>query len=337
MSRLRHPASQSYGMIALCSILLLSLPQSTSDYWQGRLAALLSPYWNRIATLAVTAQPVGNQAIKSAVSRDNRRTVTAKEEIQRLELENHFLKERVSELQALLAHEAMIAHLPVASSDELTAAQQRRRKELQRLTKSQLLSVPARVIYRSPASWNSTLWLNVGAAHNALLGRNAIAKDSPVVVGTCLIGVVDLVNEHQCRVRLITDSSLVVSVRVCRNGQLLAKGELNGSGSPLWRHDGRVLQGIGFNYDFPDDEGPARDLRTGRPVGQAQGETAALVQVGDLLVTTGLDGLFPAGLAVAEVTALQPLREGDYFFELDAKPSAGDLDALSLVSVLPPL
>ena len=43
----------------------------------------------------------------------------------------------------------------------------------------------------------------------------------------------------------------------------LAKGELQGTGRPLWRSCGSLLKGTGFNYDFSDKEGPARDLRSG--------------------------------------------------------------------------
>jgi rod shape-determining protein MreC len=337
MMRFRDSTSRSYCMIAACLGLLLSASPATADYWQARAAALLGSSWNWLSTLAITSQVIGNRPLKAAVAHDNRRVVSAKEEIQRLELENRQLKERLIELQTLLVNEQALVRLPVVSPEELSEAQQRRRLELQRLTADQLASVPARVIYRAPTSWNSTLWLNVGTAQNAALGREVVTKNSPVVVGSSLIGVVDLVNAHQCRVRLITDSSLVPAVRVRRQGQLLAKGELHGSGLPLWRHDGRILQGIGFNYDFADEEGPARDLRSGRPVGQSQGALLALVEVSDTLVTSGLDGLFPAGLEVAEVTALRPLREGDYFFELEAQVAAGDLDALSLVAILPPV
>lgn len=335
--RSRYPTSRSYCLIAASLILLLSAPQSSAQTTQGYLAAIMGSAWNGISTLAITSQPLGNRPLKAAVSQDNRRVVSAKEEIQRLELENRQLKGKIKELQTLLTHEQAIANPAVTPSVELTAAQERRRSELKRLTMLQLASVPARVIYRSPTSWNSTLWINVGSATNATLQRVVVAKNSPVVVGSCLIGVVDLVNSQQCRVRLITDSSVVPSVRVRRSEQLLAKGELHGSGLPLWRHRGRLLQGIGFNYDFADDEGPALDLRSGRPVGDSQASPVALVQVGDTLITTGMDGLFPAGLDVAEVTSLKPLREGDYFFQLEADVAAGDLDALSLVTVLPPV
>ena len=243
--------------------------------------------------------------------RDPKRPVTGREELQRLELENRQLKEKIAELRARI----------VGSEEEFNAP----------------ISVPARIIYRAPTAWNSTLWLNVGEENNRDFPSPVIAKNSPVVVGAAVIGVVDLVNARQCRVRLLTDSSLCMAVRALREGRLLAKGELSGSGLPLWRRDGRVLTGIGFNYDTADEQGGPFDLRSGRSISQREGPDLPLVQRGDLLVTSGLDGVFPFGLRVAEVTFVQPLREGDYFYELEAKPIAGELDALSLVNVLPPL
>lgn len=40
---------------------------------------------------------------------------------------------------------------------------------------------------------------------------------------------------------------------------------------------------------------------------------------------------------VAEVTKVHPLKEGDYFYELEALPVAGNFDDLSLVFVIPPV
>jgi hypothetical protein len=98
------------------------------------------------------------------------------------------------------------------------------------------------------------------------------------------------------------------------------------------------LHGIGFNYDFPDDEGPARELRSGLPINSAGDQQAIpILKVKDLLVTTGLDGVFPEGLHVAEVTHVHPLREGDYYYEIEAIPTAGNLNELSILYVMPPL
>lgn len=336
--------SRSYFFIGAILALLLSASPPVADHARGRIVAVLAPTWNWLNTLAITSRPLANPALKEAIAKDNRRVVTAKEEIQRLELENRQLRDRVSELQALVTSERLLSEavcdlsVDEKTAKSLTGMQERRAKELALLTTQRLLNVPARVIYRSPAAWNSTLWLNVGEEVNRALGRVVVAKNSPVVVGSALVGVIDLVNPRQSRVRLITDSSLVPAVRARREGRLLAKGEVYGSGYPLWRREGRILHGVGFNYDFADEEGPALDLRSGGFTSSQIEETRLpIIQVGDELVTSGFDGVFPAGLRVGEVIAIQPLREGDYFYELQAQPSIGDLDALSLVQVLPPV
>lgn len=117
----------------------------------------------------------------------------------------------------------------------------------------------------------------------------------------------------------------------------LAKGELHGSSHPLWRSRSQVLKGVGFNCDFADEEGPARDLRTGEPYHLYGREPLALIKPGDLLVTTGLDGVFPAGFRVAQVSFVQTLKEGASSYEIEAVPTAGDINELSHVFVLPPI
>jgi len=244
----------------------------------------------------------------------------------------------------------------------------------------------ARVIFRSPASWSSSCWLNVGEEDNKQLSKTVVAINSPVVVGNSVVGVVDYVGKKQCRVRLITDAGLSPSVRAVRGdlqkmhlresiaelrekmqlyGYLvdqeqlkqalagldlihkslqdgkgswhLAKGEIQGASQPMWRSLGSTLKGTGFNYDFPDRYGPARDLRTGIPYGEQNKPRLALLKERDLLVTTGMDGVFPEGLKVAQVSKVEPLKEGDYYYEIEAYPTAGNLQELAWVHVLPPI
>jgi cell shape-determining protein MreC len=247
--------------------------------------------------------------------------------------------------------------------------------------------VPAQVIYRNNTSWSSSCWINVGEKENQRLGKAIIAKNSPVVVGYSLIGVIDFVGSHQSRVKLLTDSGLTPSVRAARgepqqrmlahqlnlmmdalmdqdklfssqeqkmefiskleelekklltdpSATYLAKGVLSGSSRPAWRKQGALLKGTGFNNDFADALGPARDLRTGVPVKEKTQPPLAILQEKDLLITTGMDGVFPPGLHVAQVTKISPLKEGDYFYELEAMPIAGDMDEISLVYILPPV
>jgi cell shape-determining protein MreC len=221
----------------------------------------------------------------------------------------------------------------------------------------------AGVIFRTENSYNSSLWIDKGS-------EDAIQKNSPVLSGDSLVGVVDYVGKRASAVRLITDSGLTPAVRVARGTKdpalaralnqiaytlenspnliesdeerkallyllsklssdqatigdplYLAKGILQGSGSHL------MLKGIGFNYDYRDQHGPARDLRTNDP---------PLVQVGDLLVTSGMDGLFPEGLKVAYVQAISPLSEGAFAYQLQARPAASDIHDLDYVTILAP-
>jgi rod shape-determining protein MreC len=117
----------------------------------------------------------------------------------------------------------------------------------------------------------------------------------------------------------------------------LAKGEICGGSTPLFRSCKTILKGMGFNYDFSDEAGPARDLRSGRSLGNHSASGIKLIQQGDLLVTSGLDGVFPAMLPVAIATVVAPLKEGSFSYELEARPAAGDLMDLQIVFVMPPI
>ena len=234
---------------------------------------------------------------------------------------------------------------------------------------------PAQVIFRDPTCWSSSLWISLGERDNRLAGHTIIGSNSPVLSGNSLVGVVEYVGEAESRMRLITDAGLVPSVRAVRGGlqnkelsehlqivlehlhargdlfpnkeehlqfekiaqglfsrlhpfgkeESLAKGELSGSSAPLWRSRGQLLKGIGFNYTYADAEGKERDL------------SATHLKSGDLLATSGLDGVFPPGIPVAIVTKVFDLKKGSYFYELEAKPTAGDLQDLEVLFVMPPL
>lgn len=116
----------------------------------------------------------------------------------------------------------------------------------------------------------------------------------------------------------------------------LAKGQIRGMGPALWNSSGQVLKGEGFNCNHADSLSPARDLSTGALLGENRGGAVPILQSGDLLVTTGLDGVFPEGLDVAIVSRVESLQEGASYYNLEARACAGDLLDLSTVYVLPP-
>ena len=114
-----------------------------------------------------------------------------------------------------------------------------------------------------------------------------------------------------------------------RETRFLAKGELHGSSYPVWRERSDILKGIGFNYEFADEEG--------RPMRLHEQASKMILKKGDLLVTSGLDGVFPRGLSVAIVKKIMPLKEGSFSYELEAKATCPTLSELSIVRVCPPL
>lgn len=370
-----------YLFLLAVILVFMSLPSAMSERVRGFAVAALAPVWGILADSKQSLQPSSLNPHDIA--------------LQKVQLENRLLHAEVARLQELLQHEfSLSTQLKTVlmgtqqSASTVNPQLKRYHEMLAKRFNFQLQAIPAEVIFRAPSTWNSSIWLNVGKTDNAALGENVIAKNSPVVVGNSIIGVVDFVEEHQCRVRLITDSGLTPCVRAVRGdlhrrmvaeqlsmlinrfayyhglftnqeekelflkqmGKLqkklsledslgtlyLAKGELHGSSQPIWRSRGSLLKGVGFNCDFSDDEGPARDLRTGVPI-QENAVPVPLLQVNDLLVTTGMDGVFPAGFYVAEVTKIHLLREGDYSYELEARPTAGDLHELSTVFVIPPV
>ncbi len=239
-----------------------------------------------------------------------------KEELLELQIENWALQNQLNQLQTYL----------LAKGE---------------LDQKETAHIKAQLLYRSPLEWNSTLWVDVGEKDNERLGKEVIAKNSPVIFGHHLVGIVETVQKNKAKVRLLTDHQLVPAVRAVREGEkerlFLAKGELHGSMKSHFRRSGTLLIGEGFNYDYEDDEGPARDLRTGAPLKGPHNKKVTLIQTGDLLVTTGMDGLFPPGLHVATVQHVAPLKEGDYTYEIRALPTAPHLENLQIVFILPPV
>ncbi|MDP1608276.1 MAG: rod shape-determining protein MreC [Chlamydiales bacterium] len=368
----------SLATLALVVLLLLSLPKGASDNLRFYAVASFTPAWN-------LAHRFGKYLQERPIFAS---TVSSSKETAQLQLEIQHLR---SQLEVQSAWKGWVEHVQsqIAVLGQLKAGPyqpfaERRWEEMNDLVQRQFFALLAPVIYRDPSSWSSSLWIQVGQKDNESLGRTVVAKNSPVVVGSSLVGVVEFVGAEQSRVRLITDSGLIVSVRAVRGktqdielSQLVerlqtriscrsdlpfdasqkallanllhrlqthvgsedgycAKGHLQGSSSPFWRSRGLYLKGVGFNYDYPDQEGPARELRTGRPVG-TQGAELPLLKEGDLLVTSGLDGVFPPGIQVGIVTKIDPLLEGSYAYDLEARPTVPHFHDLGVVFVLPPL
>ena len=301
-------------------------------------------------------------------------------ELMRLRIENEALKDQISVVRNWLKDEERIESYMKKLQEwrndfGFEEFYRRRISDLSHILSIQVHSLEAKVIFRDPAFWSSGVWINKGESENRLLGRRVIAKNSPVIVGSCLVGVVEQVEEHRSYVRLITDSQLTPAVRAVRgceaNSHLsdlivhlseeinlrpdiegkevlltslnvvkekllsetetsfLAKGELRGSSYPVWRQRSNVLKGIGFNFEFSDEEGGAKRIH--------EKHTEAILKKGDLLITSGLDGVFPRGLCVAVVKKILPLKEGSFSYELEALAACPNLSELTTVRICPPI
>ena len=363
---------KSYVAIAFVIIFLLLLPKNFTEKIREGSVAATSPIYRGLS--------VHNQ--------DN-----LKEDLDHVKLENALLAGQIQEVREyLISEERLEEHFKklewIQSEKESKKFLKRREELLLDRLNQQMRNVTAKVVYREPAFWSSLFWIDVGHNDNQILGYEVVASNSPVIVGNVVVGIVDYVGARQSRVRLITDASVCVSVRVLRGSEqnhllldhlnvlldqfkfredlffsheeqqntlnilchlhdnlktsvhdrYLAKGELHGSSAPLWRSRLQTLKGVGFNYDYADQEGGARDLRTGECLDKQAGVMQeALLQEGDLLVTTGMDGIFPEGFHVALVEKVAPLEEGAIAYHLEAKSLILNFDEIRKVTILAPL
>ncbi|NGX38087.1 MAG: hypothetical protein K1000chlam2_01258 [Chlamydiae bacterium] len=348
--------NRSFLFLIVFVFLLLSLPKSSADKIRSWTICAISPSWK----------------------------LTGEKDVEKLELENQMLKGQIRELKSWVLEnaelEGQFQELRCITAKAGDPFFERRSRYLAQILQRSVYSLPARVVFREPASWSSSIWLNVGERDNERIGKEIVAKNSPVVVGKAIVGVVEEVTKTRCLVRLITDQSLTPSVRAVRGGEqnrdlaealdtlvkklslqnhlegsqelvaalrgfqaqldldesasYLAKGQLHGTSHPLWRSLGQTLKGVGFNYDFSDEEGSAVNLRTGV---YKNGIQQPLIRTGDLLITTGMDGIFPPDLRVGIVTKILPLHEGECSYQLEADALIPNLNTLSEVFVLPPI
>jgi rod shape-determining protein MreC len=366
----------SYAILICCLFFLINLPNSYVDQMR---------YFN--VSLAAFSFRLKPTLITSDIEKSPK--------FQKYVIENNRLKTQLDAVKEWLQFDQRIDDL-VQKYNQVEKNKtnlidkeffRRREEELCKLIKHHLKALPGTVIFRDPGLWSSSCWIDLGKKDNENLESMVVAMNSPVVVGNSLIGIIDYVGKTKSRVRLITDSELIPSVRAIsgstQNQELLktlktfelhlqaridlfdskeemfaffkmmnglknkanksikdsylAKGQLHGSSSPIWRN-GNILKGIGFNYDYPDEEGPSRDLRTGDPLSNSDAhKQKTILKEGDLLVTTGMDGVFPAGLSVGIVTSIDDLEDGGYAYSLKAKPCVNDLKDLYSIFVLPPL
>ncbi|MGO4479656.1 rod shape-determining protein MreC, partial [Massilia sp. 2TAF26] len=118
--------------------------------------------------------------------------------------------------------------------------------------------------------------------------RNGVKLGLPVIDNAGVVGQVTRVFPFTSEVTLLTDREQAIPVQVLRNG----------------------LRSVAYGRG----QSGMLDLRFVAP--------NADIQVGDVLVTSGLDGMYPAGLAVAKVSQVESVAQGA-FGRVVCQPLAG--------------
>ena len=200
------------------------------------------------------------------------------------------------ENQQLLEENALLKSRLVELQDRLTLC-----KALAEIEKSGLFRhyprVMARVIYHPLSPFEGLLLIDKGEA-------DGLAPEMPVVSLSAphpgaLVGQVVEVSAHYARVLPLTHPQSSVDVYTPRSGERgLLRGR--GLGQPL------LLDYVPYGADF---------------------------RVGDLLVTSGLDALYPRNLLVGRVVRIRPERRQGFFQTIEVRPLV-DLRRLSYVAVL---
>ncbi|HET9525625.1 MAG TPA: rod shape-determining protein MreC [Pyrinomonadaceae bacterium] len=153
----------------------------------------------------------------------------------------------------------------LANARQSEAENERLRALLNLNEHSDIKSVPARVIARDPSVWFNTITINRGST-------SGVAVNMPVVTGGGIVGRVITVSPFAAQVMLITDE---------KSGAGAVVGQLGQSGA-LGSVRGRADLGVGI-------------------VEMRYVSGLEKVEVNDTVMTTGQDGIYPAGLNVGRV------------------------------------
>jgi rod shape-determining protein MreC len=161
-------------------------------------------------------------------------------------------------------------NVQLALKAELASQLQSENASLRALLKLQR-SVPmqttaAEIVAQASDPFSRKLFIDRGSLAGIALG-------SPVMDETGLLGQVTQLDPLGAQVTLVTDRDSTVPVEVARDGE---RGVLAGDADA-------TSGGLELRWQAAD----------------------TTVRVGDILVTSGLDGIYPAGLAVARVTEVQ--------------------------------
>jgi hypothetical protein len=187
----RRVSYKSFVGLFFLIFFVLSLQPKTANALKSFASSLISPSWQGVNVVKSSCLKILRWMPPSrAFSPEVQRAIAV------LKRENHVLREQVDLLKNHLETEALllthIEKLKIPAEGDFFL---RRKEELLHLVDLQTQFVSAKVIFREPSLWGSTLWVNVGQRTNRLLEKQLVVKNSPVVIGTTVVGIVEYVGE----------------------------------------------------------------------------------------------------------------------------------------------
>ena len=193
-----------------------------------------------------------------------------------------------------LKQELSTARLELRNAQQAAAENERLQSLLNLKEKTGYDQVNARVIARDSSIWFNTITINRGSSAG-------IALNMPVVTGGGIVGRVIALSPWTAQVMMLTDEKAAAGAIV---------GQLGGSGSL----------------------GSVRGLGEKGLVEMRYVSGLDKVEVGDFILTTGQDGIYPPGLTIGEVVQVNP-GTATQAHEILIRPGAR-LDQLEEVAVL---
>jgi rod shape-determining protein MreC len=194
----------------------------------------------------------------------------------------------------VLKQQLATAQLQVRNAEQAAAENARLQALLNLKEQTGYEQVTARVIARDSSTWFNTITINRGSSAG-------IALNMPVVTGTGIVGRVISLSPWTAQVMMITDEKAAAGAIV---------GQLGGSGAL----------------------GPVRGLGESGLIEMRYVSGLEKVEVGDYILTTGQDGIYPPGLTVGEVAQVKS-GTATQSHEILIRPGA-KLDQLEEVAVL---
>ena len=193
-----------------------------------------------------------------------------------------------------LKQELSTARLELRNAQQAAAENERLQSLLNLKEKTGYDQVNARVIARDSSIWFNTITINRGSS-------GVIALNMPVVTWGVIVGRVIALSPWTAQVMMLTDEKAAAGAIV---------GQLGGSGSL----------------------GSVRGLGEKGLVEMRYVSGLDKVEVGDYILTTGQDGIYPPGLTIGEVVQVNP-GSATQSHEILIRPGAR-LDQLEEVAVL---